>query len=170
MRRWYLIQTKPCGELIAQSNLERQNYEVYLPRVLQPVRLQGQWRGRIVALFPRYMFLCLDEGRESLAPVRSTVGVASVVHFGSNYALVPDAVIRDLRARADPDSGLHRLNRPPLFTKGAAVRLAVYPFGGLEGVFECLVGAERAVVLLRLLGHDARVRVPAGLLIPRHAA
>ena len=82
MLRWYLIHTKPLGEGLAQTNLERQEYQVYLPRAMQPVRYNGHWRDRIVSLFPRYLFLRLNEGRQSLAPARSTLGVASVVRFG----------------------------------------------------------------------------------------
>jgi transcriptional antiterminator RfaH len=170
MKRWYLVQTKPRGELLAQSNLQRQRYEVYFPRLVQPVLLRGRWRKQVVALFPRYMFLRLDEGRMPVAPVRSTLGVASVVRFGSEFAVVPDKVIADLRARASPESGLHELSSPSSFARGTAVKITAYPFDGLEGVFECEVDAERAVVLLNLLGRDARVRVPTSMLVPSRTA
>ena len=111
MLRWYLIHTKPLSEGVAQTNLERQGYETYVPRATQAVRCHGHWQDRIVALFPRYLFLRLNEGRQSLGPVRFTMGVASVVRFGSKYTIVPDQVIRDLRARADPATKLHRLGR-----------------------------------------------------------
>src|SRR5712671_6899317 len=109
MLRWYLVYTKPLTEAIAQANLERQGYEVYFPRAVQTVRCSGRWLERVVALFPRYLFLRLNEGCQALNPVRSTVGVASVVRFGSRYTVVPEHVISDLQARADPLSGLHRL-------------------------------------------------------------
>ena len=168
--RWYLIHTKRCGETLAQSNLERQDYVVYSPRVVQPVRRRGRWEDQVAALFPRYLFLRLDEGRQSLAPVRSTFGVASIVRFGSDYAIVPDRVIHDLQAREDPESGLYRLNHRPLFAPGAAVRVAAGPFSGLEGIFQRRVGAERVVVLLDLLGRAASVRVSADFVVPSNAA
>ena len=34
MLRWYLIHTKPLSEVLAQTNLERQGYQVYLPRAI----------------------------------------------------------------------------------------------------------------------------------------
>ena len=168
--RWYLIHTKRCGETLAQSNLERQRYVVYSPRVVQPVRRRGRWKDQVVALFPRYLFLRLDEGRQSLAPVRSTLGVASIVRFGSDYAIVPDRVIRDLQAREDPESGLYRLSHWPLFSPGAAVTVAAGPFSGLQGIFQRRAGAERVVVLLDLLGQAASVRVSADLVLPSNAA
>src|SRR5579872_4030151 len=100
MLRWYLIHTKPFAENRAQQHLERQGYEVYLPRLLQRVGLRrGQ---RTVALFPRYLFLRLAEGAQALAPVHSSVGVSEVVRFGCCYAVVAEDVIGALRARADP--------------------------------------------------------------------
>jgi transcriptional antiterminator RfaH len=166
MLRWYLIHTKPLSEGIAQANLERQGYEVYLPRAAQAVRCHGHWQDRIVALFPRYLFLRLNEGRQSLGPVRFTMGVASVVRFGFKYTIVPDQVIRDLRARADAATGLHRLGRVSRLAPGTPVRIRSGPFDGLDGVFEREAGAERVVVLLNLLGQAVSAYVPGNSVRP----
>src|SRR3569833_4086507 len=120
MLRWYLIHTKVSGEMSAQQNLERQGYEVYLPRLVQSARFAGRWRERVTPLFPRYLFLGLDDGRQSLRPVHSTIGVAAVVRFGFQYTVVADLVLQELRNREDPETGLHRLSRAPL-SPGAAV-------------------------------------------------
>ena len=160
MLRWYLIHTKPLNEAIAVENLERQGYEVYLPRVVQSVLRAGRPQERVAPLFPRYLFLRLNEGLQPLAPAASTVGVAGIVRFGSRYPVVPDKVIRDLQARAEPGSGLHRLSCGPRLTAGSSVRIRLGPFDGLEGVFEREAGADRVVVLLRLLGQEATVCVP----------
>lgn len=164
MQRWYLIHTKSLAEPLAERHLTRQGYEVFLPRIVQSVRRGGRWRDQVVALFPRYLFLGLSEGEQILAPVHSTVGVTGVVRFGSRYTTVPEQVIGDLRARADPDTGLHRLNRPRL-VPGMRVKIRMGPFDGLDGVFEREAGAERVVILLQLLGHDASVCVPADLVL-----
>jgi transcriptional antiterminator RfaH len=170
MLRWYLIRTKPAAETVAQTNLERQGYEVYLPRLLQNIAWRQQRRERIGALFPRYLFLRLHEGSQALAPVRSSLGVSDAVRFGYRYAIVADGVVRDLRARADPRTGLHRLARPAPLAPGAAVRVTTGPFDGLEGVFERDDGAERSIVLLKLLGQDTPVRIPAECILPRDSS
>jgi len=169
MLRWYLIRTKPAGESLALTNLDRQGYEVYWPRAVQTVRCSGRWRDRIGSLFPGYLFLRLNEGKQSLNPVNSTAGVFTVVRFGSRYAVVPDQVIRDLRARADPHSGLHRLSDASTLKAGGIVRIRTGPFDGLEGVFERHAGAERVVVLLRVLGQNASVCFPVDSILVRHA-
>jgi transcriptional antiterminator RfaH len=170
MLRWYLIHTKPSSEAIASANLRRQGYEVYLPRLAQRVRRSGYVRERIAAVFPRYLFLRLNEGVESLGPVRSSVGVTGVVRFGSRYAVVPDKVIHDLREREDAASGLHRLLNNLKLMAGAAVRITGGPLDGLDGVFECEEGADRVVVLLKILGQAAHVRLPSQFVLPSHAA
>ena len=160
MQRWYVIHAKPAREAFAQAHLERQGYHVYFPRAVQAMRAGGKWPDRIVALFPRYLFLRLDEGSQALNPVRSTRGVASVVRFGNRYTVVPDSVIAELHAREDPHTGLHHIARHDRMAAGDPVRVTAGLFSGLQGIFERQAGTERVLMLLSLLGHYASVCVP----------
>lgn len=170
MRRWYLVHTKPLGEANAQSNLQRQGYEVYFPRVLHAVRRGRRWREEIGPLFPHYLFLNLDEGRQCLKPAHSTPGVATIVRFGSRYAIIPDNIIAELQLRADTASGLHRPTKYSLFMPGTSVRVVEGPFEGLGGIFECEKGNDRALILLKLLGHEVSVQVPVHAVVPAKRA
>lgn len=170
MLRWYLIHTKPLSEALARAHLARQGYAIYLPRLLETSKQRQRRIERITALFPRYLFLRLDEGAQSLKPAHSTAGVASVVRFGSRYANVADEVIDSLRGREDPDRGLHRLGEPARLKSGAPVTLTGGVFAGLDAIFEHEVGSERASVLLSILGHETRVQVSAELVAAERAA
>lgn len=163
MLRWYLVHAKPGYEATARLNLERQRYEVYCPQVRELARRAGRWRERIGWLFPRYLFVRLDEGHHDFRPIHSTFGVAALVRFGLRYAVVPERVIAELRGRADPHSGLHRLTPRIAFAPGSPVRVVAGPLEGLEGVFQSQVGSERVTVLLHMLGQQAAVRLPAEL-------
>lgn len=165
MLRWYLIFTKPSGEETARLNLERQGYRVYFPRTQQRRLHRGRWIERISALFPRYLFLQLNEFQQSLATVRSTQGVADAVRFGSEYAVVPEQVVAGLMLRADPESGLHACKRR-LFEAGAAVRIVSGAFAGLDGIFEREAGTDRVLVLFGLLGREASVQIAAASVAP----
>jgi transcriptional antiterminator RfaH len=156
--QWYLICSKPLAEMTARRHLERQGFATYLPRLVQLVRRQQRWTESIGPLFPRYLFLQLEPG-QALRPVHSTVGVSHVVRFGTRCAVVPDAIVAELRTRADPLTGLHRLRARPGLTPGTPVRITAGPFDGVEGIFERRGGGERVVVLLKLLGQDASVCV-----------
>lgn len=167
---WYLVQTKPAAERIARDNLLRQGYEIYLPCVARAVRMCGGWRERVAALFPRYLFMRVLEGRQSLGPARSSVGVAGIVRFGTRYAVVPEGIVEDLRNREDPATHLHRIARRSHWTPGEPVDIRSGPFDGLRGIFEREAGTERIVILLRLLGQEVSVGVPAHCVVPGHAA
>jgi transcriptional antiterminator RfaH len=167
MVRWYLIHTKPAREVLAEFNLKRQGYQVYYPRLLRPTRIRGRWVDRVASLFPRYLFLGLAVGHQAMGPVRSTVGVASIVRFGNDYAVVPDGVVENLRRRADPTTGLHRLNGRTVFEPGSNIRIVAGVFDGLEGVFQRESGDERVVLLLGLLGSDTLVQLPAEFVLPQ---
>jgi transcriptional antiterminator RfaH len=161
LRKWFLILTKPGGESLAKCNLERQRYLVYHPRLSRPVLSRGRWIERIVSLFPRYLFVQVDAVEQSLSCVRSTLGVANIVRFGTEPAVVDNAVIDGLMSRADPKSGLHRLAQGLLLERGSSVSIVAGAFEGLEGIFEREAGSERVVVLLSLLGKRTPVCVPA---------
>jgi transcriptional antiterminator RfaH len=167
--RWFLILTKPAGENTAKSNLERQGYHVYYPRLLRPALYRGRWIDRIVSLFPRYLFVQLDAATQSLAPVRSTLGVANIVCFGAETTVVPATVVDGLIRRADRETGLHSLSRGRALEPGSAVRIIAGVFEGLEGIFEREGDNERVVVLLKLLSQDTPVRVPGRFVVPNLA-
>lgn len=167
--RWFLVLTKPCAENTAKVNLERQGYRVYHPRLQRAEVYRGRWMDRVVSLFPRYLFIQLDAVHQSLAPVRSTVGVAKIVCFGSETAVVDDTIVDGLMQLADPESGLHRL-RQRLLAPGAVVRVISGAFAGLDGIFEREVGEDRVMVLFQLLGREAHVSIPVGAIAAGYAA
>jgi transcriptional antiterminator RfaH len=161
--QWYLIHTKPLAERLAQANLERQGYCTYLPEVSHLGRCRRQRRRRVAALFPRYLFVRLAVGRQSLQPIHSTLGVSNIVRFGVHCAIVRDDVIERLRSRADPVTGLHALQPVARFTRGTRVRITTGAFCGIDGIFERDEGAERVTILLTLLGEERSLQFPAEL-------
>ena len=159
--RWFPVFTKPSAESTAKKHLERQCYQVYYPRLLRPSLRRGRWVDRIVSLFPRYLFVRVDTARQSLAPVRSTLGVVDLVRFGAQPATVSDAIVEDLMQRADAHTGLHRLRCRSRFERGMRVDVIAGVFEGLDGIFERETGSDRVVILLELLGRRTPVGVPS---------
>lgn len=176
MIRWYLVHTKPAREALAQSHLERQGFRIYQPLLAQRVhptagpRAQVSPVHRTFPLFPRYLFLRLDVGHQDLGPVRSTVGVSSIVRFGGQFAVVPDGVIRGLEERADPVTGLHHLAVSDGLEPGSPLRVVAGAFDGLDGIFQRRVADERVVILLNLLGEQTPVQIPASFVVSNVAS
>lgn len=136
----------------ALENLVRQGYETYLP-LMEVERLQrGKLLKKMEPLFPRYLFLHLEEGNDNWGPIRSTLGVAGLVRFGQGYALVSDEVMDAVRERTQDV-------KKSLFESGDSVRVVSGPLLGLEGVFEIADGEQRSFVLLEFMQKQQRVSV-----------
>lgn len=158
MQNWYLVHTKPKQEQRALENLQRQGYPCFLPLVpVESVR-----RGRLVvaqqALFPRYLFIQLDDSLQARAwgPVRSTLGVTRLVSFGVQPARVPDDLVQQLQQQVQDLATAPQ----PLFQPGQAVRITQGPFAGLDCIYQMPDGDQRAMVLLTLLQRPVQVPVP----------
>lgn len=164
MKRWFAVCCKPRNELVAQENLLRQGFHVYLPRIRIKRRRRGQWQDMVEVLFPRYIFIQVDPDQRSIAPVRSTCGVAGLVRFGGQPAVVADDVMDALMQRASPGSGLHQ-DDSPLFCSGEPIRLVDGPLAGMEGLFVQEDGEKRVIVLLELLGKFNKIKVSRDLVV-----
>jgi len=156
-RRWYLVYTKVRQEKVAQTNLERQGYEVYLPLVRQVRRRLGRRVSVVGALFPRYLFVRLDSDTDNWAPIRSTLGVVSIVRFGQEPAHVPDRFV-DYLCRREDEEGIQAVMVDEL-KPGARVRVTEGSLMGFEGIYQARTGHERVVVLLEIMGKVARTVV-----------
>lgn len=146
MKKWYLLYTKPRQEKVALQHLQNQAYEVYLPLV-QVEKVRRGVRGLAEeALFPRYLFVKLDEaGSQSWAPIRSTVGVSKLVKFGSRFAQVS----QDLVAWVQDQAKVMKL--APELKQGDVVTITEGPFRGMEAIFKTYDGEKRTILLLNLL-------------------
>lgn len=163
-KRWYLVYAKPRQERVARTNLERQGYAVYLPLARQARRRGGRMLPTIAPLFPRYLFVHLDRKMDNWAPIRSTVGVVSLIRFGQQPAPVPDDLIEFLRTREDPE-GLHAVAASE-YKAGARVRITAGGLAGYEGIFVASSSRQRVLVLLDILGKQTRAVIEAGAIEP----
>ncbi|TIC78993.1 transcription/translation regulatory transformer protein RfaH [Crenobacter intestini] len=152
---WYLVHTKPRQEAKALLNLTQQGYTCYLPLISVEKLRRGKAQQVSEALFPRYLFIHLDssEGGRSWAPIRSTLGVSTLVQFGGQPAKVDDALIEQLRTHEAA------LPAATLFAPGETVRITEGPFTGLNAVYQCSDAEQRSLVLLELLHKQVKLRI-----------
>lgn len=163
MEHWYVVYTKPRKEAVAEENLKRQGYEAYLPLIEQPRRRRARWGVAIDPLFPRYLFIRLRAGVDSIGPIRYTTGVSGLVRFAEEPAVVEDHIIESLRRRADGKTGLH-YPEAPRFSPGDTVIIDAGPLAGVEAVFVAETGQERVAILLHMLGRENRATAERDLL------
>lgn len=158
MKRWYVVHTKAGAERLAEGNLERQGFHVYLPRAR--LHKRGARGASIVTvpLFPRYVFVRLDLENAPWRAVNSTYGVSRLVSFGDRPAHIDDAVIAEIRDRERED-GIVPLADIVSFEPGEKVEITHGAFSDQTGIFKCRSDKERVTVLLNLLGRDLSVSV-----------
>ncbi len=157
VKKWYLVYAKPRQERVARTNLERQGYETYLPLSRETKRRRGRATEVIAPLFPRYLFIHLDSQTDDWGPIRSTLGVVSLVRFAYQPAQVPDDLVAALRARENAE-GLVAIPRD-VFKRGGRVRITDGSFMGYEGIFLAPTGRDRVVILLDIMGKLTRATV-----------
>jgi len=154
MRQWYAVKSKPRRESFVEQLLERANLEVFLPRI-------GR-RGRAMELeplFPGYLFARLDPMLGDVQTVRYTYGVAHLVGFGGEPAVVPDALIAAIRQR------VATRQLAITFGKGERVVITSGPFKDVEAIFDRRLSAEgRVQVLIRIVERFCRAEMHVGQL------
>ncbi len=163
---WYVVHTKVRQEQVACDNLLRQGYAVYLPRIRLLKRVRRRQQMQQEPLFPRYLFVQPGSAADSIAPVRSTLGVTTLVRFGQEPAVMRAEVLEDIRAfeirrNEAPEEAISP------FQPGARIFVSEGPLSGIEGLISD-VSHERVVVLMQLLGRETRVSLSHHQLLVAH--
>ena len=164
MKHWHVVYTQPRNEVLACEHLERQDFEVFLPRYLK-----RRSHARIVdmvpaPLFPRYLFAAIDCAA-GWRPIRSTRGVIDLVRNGDQLARVPEDVVEELRLRCDRQ-GFVLLARQLDLSPGQRIRIDSGAFAACEAIFEAQTDQGRIKVLLSLLGREVVLDVPIAAVVP----
>lgn len=157
---WYLVHTKPRQEDVALANLERQGYECHLPQMrIERIR-RRKTEVATEPMFPRYLFIRLDSSDQgkSWSPIRSTLGVSQLVHFGARAARVDDTLVDLLRQRE------RALPMQAMFHSGDSVVIADGPFAGIEAIYQTADAERRAFILLEILAKPVSMHIDAGRL------
>ena len=161
--RWYVLRTKAGEERKAHEQLSLLSTDVLLPLVKVRVRRWSRLVPSVAPLFPCYLFALLVFERD-YAQLRYTRGLRGPVLFGAQPAVMPDRIIGELKQRCA--GGPVELPRHPLLPSGR-VTVIDGPFREFEGIFERhLSGPERVAILLSVMGREARVVLPASMIVP----
>ena len=161
--RWFLVHTLPNSERKAHWHLGAQGFRTYLPQIQKTIRHARRLRTVQAALFPRYLFIVLDLGRDRWSPVRSTVGVSRLFTDRDGRPIpVPVGIVESLIERSDGD--LTRLDSGLI--KGQQVRILSGPLADFVGTLERLDEAGRVQVLLQMMGTVVPVRLQRSALAP----
>jgi transcriptional antiterminator RfaH len=167
---WYAVHTKPQQEAIAHRDLQRLGIPLFYPlqRIRRHIRRNGalipQWTTR--PHFPRWLFVYM--AMKSLWRVRKVRAVSSVACGASAEPVaIPDVIMSILMSGGDADGIMasgDEVARRRFETASAVMFMEGTP---LEGVIATVIsddGRQLVEVVLRMLGGERRVSVPANTL------
>jgi transcriptional antiterminator RfaH len=154
--RWYLVQAKPRQAERAESNLMRQGYQVFHPRLKVERIRRGRRLETEESLFPNYLFIRLQRWVDNWYPLRSTRGVARLVGFGDEPLPVADVLIDEIQRRVSEQP------TEPVLHCGQKVQILDGPFRGLDAIFKAHQGEQRVLLLIELLHRQVTLTIPIG--------
>lgn len=155
--KWLVAYTKPCLEHVALQNLERQNFEVYLPRYKKFKNTDTGPVPVFEPMFPRYILFRPSKAEQSLEAVRSTKGISHVVRFGFEPGVVSTSMVDTIKA-FESSQNQATLQEMSNFKAGQKVKLKHVALGSLEGLVQS-VSSKRIAVLLEILGRPTLVQL-----------
>lgn len=153
MRNWHLLMTKPREDARAEEHLRNQHYEIFRPLLKHYQLKRGKQVAVTESLFPRYIFIELDQEFSNWASIRSTRGVAGLVRFNELPAVAPPGLVSELRALVDKDGVLDKTaSEPFIYKPGDRVQISVTSLKGLQAIVHAQLSTERVAILVNMFG------------------
>jgi transcription antitermination factor NusG len=153
---WYAAYTSANHEKRVTDQFVQRSVEHFLPLYESVRRWKDRRKTLQLPLFPGYVFVrltLLDRIKVLQVP-----GVARLVAFNGQPAVLPDSEIEALRTAAT----LLRAEPHPYLTVGRRVRIKQGPLQGVEGILIRKKNVLRVVLSLDLIVRSASVEVEAG--------
>lgn len=161
---WFCLRAQPKREHIAAACLRQiSEVEVFCPRVrFRKLTNRGPvWF--VESMFPGYLFARFEYAASNRR-IRQSPGVTGFVQFGERLALLPDALLNEIKSQTT-EADLVEIN--PSLEPGRDVQVAHGPFRGLEAVVTRLIPArERVEILIEWMGRNLYAEAGIGDLLP----
>jgi len=160
--RWYLVHTRPNSERKAEFNLEAQGFATFLPQIERTIRHARRLTTVRRPLFPGYLFVRLDVGRDRWLSVNGTIGVTRLFTQEGRPVAVPFGIVETLLAHSD--AGLTRLDGS--LAEGQRVRILSGALANFTATVLRLNARRRVDVLLEIMGAAVSASVDRRALAP----
>tara|TARA_B100001059_G_scaffold8201_1_gene6801 strand:- start:153 stop:635 length:483 start_codon:yes stop_codon:yes gene_type:complete len=153
MESWYLITCKPRQEERAASNLLNQGIEVFYPKLTTEKLVKGRRTVKQSALFPSYLFICLESQNGNFFAVKNTRGISGFVSYGGSYQIVPTALIEQLQSKRS------QTVESTMPKTGDVVSVNNCSFNNIKAIYKEPDGDMRSILLINLLNKQVEMSV-----------
>ena len=154
--KWLIVQIKPNAYKSAIQNLERQGFEIFLPKMEITQRQKDKFIVKTVYVFPGYMFVYYDPHIINWTKINSTYGVSKVLAFNNKPSEISSDLILELKTRYDINSNLNQKDK---LKKGDSIKFYAGPFADLIAKVESVDENNRVWVLLEAMGGYQRLKL-----------
>jgi transcription antitermination factor NusG len=155
--QWFALWTRSRHEQVVREQLEKKEFESFLPTITRWSRWKDRKKKIDWPLFPGYCFARFDP--EDVLPILKCTGVVSIVSFEGRPAPIPDFELQSIRLLIGSEL---QYDPCPLIREGMMVEVV---HGPLKGVIGRLTrkDAQRARLVLSvdLIGQAVSVEVDA---------
>lgn len=157
MQNWYVAQLKPNAIRLAETNLRRQGFTVFMPRIERTERFGSGFKLVCKPLFPGYLFVAERAGAQHWPSIYGTRGVTRLVSFGGRAPCsVPANLIQALETHLDDRGVLQPENQ---WKAGDTVKIAKGPLSDFIARVQSVDDEGRIWALLDFLGKETRVQL-----------
>ncbi len=157
---WFAIWTRYRHEDLVKTQLERKEFEVFLPKVKASSRRKDRKKIIHKPLFPGYLFARTELNPENYLKMIKCQGVVRVLGYREDYAAsVPEDVIESIRRMV---RGEAPVNVHPGVIKGDYIKIVGGPLDGCVGTVIEIRGDRHLVVAVELLSRSVSVILGPG--------
>ncbi|ATG79203.1 transcription/translation regulatory transformer protein RfaH [Pseudoalteromonas sp. 1_2015MBL_MicDiv] len=153
MESWYLVVCKPKQEERAKTNLQNQGIEAFYPKLTTERLVKGRRTVKQTALFPNYLFICLESKNGNFSAVKNTRGIGGFVSYGASYQLVPELIISQLK-----NERLHTIESK-IPKMGDVMCVNNDSFSNIQAIYKEPDGDMRSILLINLLNQKIEVSI-----------
>lgn len=159
-KNWYVFYLCPRAEKVVFADLNKRNYEVFLP-VVKTLRVwKNRQKKRIeVPLFPGYIFVYTYE--YELHNIKCCPKVVTYIHCAGKPSTIP---LKDIEGTKKMLNLEQEISVETKFYEGEKVRIVYGPLAGHEGVLIKQNGKTRFGIQLKEINHTVLVDICTSVL------
>lgn len=154
-KHWYALYVQPRKEKVVHRELQKRDFECYLP-LKKEIRKWADRKKQVeLPLFTSYVFVKIDEYKQW--DVLQVPGAVKFIWFGGKAVPIPEHQIESIKILIARDIAFELI--PQQIRKGDLVRIKEGPFEGLVGTVLRNDNKTRFLISVNSIGTDIRLEI-----------
>tara|TARA_B100000963_G_C22568296_1_gene644808 strand:- start:769 stop:1260 length:492 start_codon:yes stop_codon:yes gene_type:complete len=152
---WIVVNTKSNCEIKACSNLMRQGFKVFFPKIEKTVIRFKKICKTFKPLFPGYIFVLLEDNK-NWTKINYTYGVFKILRFSEKIYYLPSEIMKNIKKNCN-ENGIFK--KKIKIQKGEKITFIKNNFFTMDAVFDEYIDQNRAFIFLEFLKQKVKAKV-----------